>query len=72
MNKVYCTYFDNNYLLQGVTMIESLRKCGDFSTVYILALDDAVSKTALIVNSVPKLNPCDQILMSTILIIIDR
>ena len=41
MNKVYCTYFDNNYLLQGVTMIESLRKCGDLSTVYVLALDDA-------------------------------
>lgn len=40
MNRVYCTYFDNNYLLQGVTMIDSLRKSGDLSTVYILALDD--------------------------------
>jgi hypothetical protein len=39
MNRIYCTYFDKNYMIQGLTMIDSLRKCGDLNTVYILALD---------------------------------
>lgn len=41
MNDVnYVTYFDSGYLSRGLALISSLRRHGDFSTVWILALDN--------------------------------
>ena len=40
MKRYFCTLFDKNYLIKGLTMILSLKKyCGN-STVYVLCLDD--------------------------------
>lgn len=41
--RVYCTYFDSGYLSRGLALISSLREHGDFSPVYVLALDDATA-----------------------------
>lgn len=39
--KHYCTYFDSNYLLRGLTMFRSLQEhAGDF-TLWVLCCDDA-------------------------------
>ena len=40
MKRYFCTLFDKNYLIKGLTMILSLKKfCGN-SAVYVLCLDD--------------------------------
>lgn len=36
----FCTYFDRNYLLRGLTMYRSLRETGLDFTLHVLALDD--------------------------------
>lgn len=36
----YCTYFDSNYLAQGVAMAESLRRHDPAAVLWVLALDD--------------------------------
>jgi hypothetical protein len=36
----YCTYFDIAYAARGRLLIESLRQCGDFGPIYVLALDE--------------------------------
>ena len=41
--RAYCTYFDSGYLPRGIALIESLRKHGDDSPVWVLALDDGVA-----------------------------
>ncbi|OJX62640.1 MAG: hypothetical protein BGO95_07945 [Micrococcales bacterium 73-13] len=43
MASAYCTYFDSGYLSRGLTLIESLRRHGDESPVWILALDEEVA-----------------------------
>lgn len=40
MNKIYCTYFDSNYFLQGLAMIKSLLHYDQKSEILVLALDD--------------------------------
>ena len=35
----YCTYFDKNFFVQGLTCIHTLRKNNNKSFFYILALD---------------------------------
>ena len=40
----YCTYFDRGYLARGLALIRSLRRHGDRSTVWILAMDDDVER----------------------------
>jgi hypothetical protein len=42
MTHAYCTYFDSGYLGRALSLIESLRAHGDDSTVWVMALDDAV------------------------------
>ena len=37
----FCTYFDSNYLLRGLTMYRSLGASGCEFVLYVLALDDA-------------------------------
>ncbi len=40
MKRYFCTLFDKNYLIKGLTMIKSLKEqCDDFS-IYVLCLDD--------------------------------
>jgi hypothetical protein len=39
-NRSYCTYFDVGYLPRGLALIESLRRHGDDSDVWVLCLDD--------------------------------
>ena len=39
--RAYCTYFDSGYLSRGLALIESLRRHGDDSPVWVLALDQA-------------------------------
>lgn len=41
--RVYCTYFDSGYLSRGLALISSLREHGDYSPVYVLALDTPTS-----------------------------
>lgn len=36
----YCTYFDRNFLIQGLALAESLRRVDRESVLWILALDD--------------------------------
>lgn len=36
----FCTLFDSNYLVRGLTMYESLLRSGDLSTLYIFCFDD--------------------------------
>lgn len=48
MDKIYCTYFDKNYFVQGVTMIQSLKKNDVNSKIYVLALDDFVEKNLVL------------------------
>jgi len=43
-NKIYCTYFDWQYIVQGLTMIRSLREFDSESQVVILALDEQTEK----------------------------
>ena len=40
MKRYFCTLFDKNYLIKGLTMILSLKKFCNNSTVYVLCLDE--------------------------------
>ena len=40
MKRYFCTLFDKNYLIKGLTMILSLKKFCKNSTFYVLCLDD--------------------------------
>ena len=40
MERYFCTLFDKNYLIKGLTMIRSLTKNCKNSTIFVLCLDD--------------------------------
>lgn len=40
----YCSYFDSGYLSRGLTLIESLRRHGDDSPVWVLAMDEPTKR----------------------------
>ena len=40
MKRHYCTCFDHNYLIYGLTLFDSLAECGGDFTLYVLALSD--------------------------------
>jgi hypothetical protein len=42
----YCTYFDRGYLSRALALIRSLRRHGDASPIWILAMDDDVDRFA--------------------------
>ena len=42
MKRSFCTYFDNNYLIYGLTMFRSLKKTGMDFQLFVLCLDDVV------------------------------
>jgi hypothetical protein len=52
----FCTYFDSNYLLRGLTMYRSLRATSATFVLHILALDDATFDT-LTAMSLPDVKP---------------
>lgn len=43
MSHIYCTYFDQNYLLKGLVLLESLQIHDPGSILWVLALDDETS-----------------------------
>jgi hypothetical protein len=52
----FCTYFDGNYLLRGLTLYRSLTDTGCEFTLHVLALD-AISHHALASLALPNLKP---------------
>ena len=38
--RYYCTYFDSNYLMKGLAMLDSLQKYGGEHQVYVICLDN--------------------------------
>ena len=50
----FCTYFDHNYLLRGLTLYRSLRATGFDFTLHVLALDDHTRQT-IVALGIPEL-----------------
>ena len=45
MARHYCTYFDQNYLVRGLTLYRSLRRHDESAVLWVLCLDDATHAT---------------------------
>ena len=54
--RTYCTYFDSNYLAQGIALWQSLQSSGGEFTLYVLCLDEAVFDIITRINA-PSLKP---------------
>lgn len=52
----FCTYFDSNYLLRGLTMYRSLQATGCVFDLHVLTLDER-AQAALIALNLPNLHP---------------
>lgn len=52
----FCTYFDSNYLLRGLTMYRSLLATGCAFELYVLTLDERAQATLCALN-LPNLHP---------------
>lgn len=52
----YCTYFDRNFLVRGLTLYRSLREHEDAFTLWVLCLDD-VTYDSLVTLDAPGLEP---------------
>ncbi len=44
MSRHYCTYFDSGFLIQGVALLNSLKRHHTGSVLWVLALDDACAR----------------------------
>jgi hypothetical protein len=55
-NRVYCTYFDHNYLSRGVALHRSLQRHAPGSRLWVLCLSDACYRT-LVALDLPNLVP---------------
>lgn len=55
--RVYCTYFDHNYLSRGLALYFSLRRHAPGARLWVLCLTDACHKALLALN-LPDLVPC--------------
>jgi hypothetical protein len=49
-NRVYCTYFDHNYLSRGLALYHSLRRYAPGSRLWVLCLSEACYQTLLALN----------------------
>ena len=45
--RFYCTYFDKNYLVKGLTLYRSLQRHGGSFTLWVLCLDEATFEAML-------------------------
>src|ERR1700742_1781759 len=55
--RVYCTYFDHNYLTRGLALYRSLQKHAPGARLWVLCLSDACHR-ALTALDLPDLVPC--------------
>src|SRR5689334_18462355 len=55
--RVYCTYFDHNYLSRGLALYFSLRRHAPGARLWVLCLTDACHKTLMALN-LPDLVAC--------------
>src|SRR3954462_14740291 len=55
-NRVYCTYFDHNYLSRGLALYHSLQRHAPGSRLWVLCLSDACHRT-LVALDLPALLP---------------
>src|SRR5260221_12636674 len=56
LNRVYCTYFDHNYLPRGLALYHSLQRHSPGSRLWVLCLSDACYRT-LVALKLPNLIP---------------
>jgi hypothetical protein len=56
LNRVYCTYFDHNYLPRGLALYHSLQRHSPGSRLWVLCLSDACYRT-LVTLALPNLIP---------------
>jgi hypothetical protein len=56
LNRVYCTYFDHNYLPRGLALYHSLQRQSDGSRLWVLCLSEACYRT-LVALELPNLIP---------------
>lgn len=56
MNRIYCTYFDHNYLPRGLALYHSLQRYAQGSRLWVLCLSDACYQT-LVALDLPNLIP---------------
>jgi len=54
LNRVYCTYFDENYLSRGVAMYHSLRRHVPDARLWVLCLSDACHNALLKLDLPPE------------------
>ena len=55
-NRVYCTYFDHNYLSRGLALYHSLQRHAPGARLWVLCLSDSCYRT-LVALDLPNLNP---------------
>ncbi len=56
LNRVYCTYFDHNYLPRGLALYHSLQRHSPGSRLWVLCLSEACYRT-LVALDLPNLTP---------------
>ena len=56
LNRVYCTYFDHNYLSRGLALYHSLQRHAPGARLWVLCLSEACYRTLTALN-LPNLVP---------------